>query len=104
MHPARKRQGNCGPATRELRAGKKCCLEKMPMFGRLGRFMRRILGNLLYWVGCLLAVFIIIQAIVLAIAVGNPFIPLLIGAAGVLVWLIAIGFKYVLAGAKAKAR
>jgi len=74
------------------------------MFGRAGRFMRRILGNLLYWLGCILAVVVIIEGIVLAIAVGNPFIPLLIGAAGVLVWLIAIGFKYVLAGAKVRPR
>jgi hypothetical protein len=72
------------------------------MFTRLGKFMRRALGNLLYWLGCLLAVVMIIEGIVLAIAVGNPFIPLLVGAAGVLVWLIAVGFKYVLAGAKAR--
>jgi hypothetical protein len=72
------------------------------MFTRLGRYVRRILGNLLYWLGCLLAVVVIIEAIILAIAVGNPFIPLLIGAAGVLVWLIAIGFKFILAGAKAR--
>ena len=72
------------------------------MLRKAGRYMRRMLGNLLYWLGCLLAVVVIIEGIVLAIAVGNPFIPLLIGAAGVLLWLIAIGFKYVLAGAKAR--
>lgn len=38
----------------------------------------------------------IIQAIILAAVTGGPVVSLLFGGAGVIVWLIAIGLKYIL--------
>ncbi|MGB8575924.1 MAG: hypothetical protein WCD56_05065 [Pseudolabrys sp.] len=67
------------------------------MFARLGKFLKRILGNVLYWIGWGVAVLAIVQAIILSVTVGNPLVPLLLGGVGVIVWLIAIGFKFILA-------
>jgi hypothetical protein len=67
------------------------------MFARLGKFLKRILGNVLYWVGWVFAVLVIVQAIILSVTFGNPLVPLLLGGVGVIVWLIAIGFKFILA-------
>jgi CRP-like cAMP-binding protein len=75
---------------------------RSPMFARLGKFLRNILGNvlgtILYWIGWVFAVLVIAQAIILSVTTGNPLVPALLGAVGVIVWLIAIGFKYILAG------
>jgi Phosphatidylethanolamine-binding protein len=67
------------------------------MFARLGKFLKRILGNVLYWIGWGVAVLAIVQAIILSVTVCNPLVPLLLGGVGVIVWLIAIGFKFILA-------
>ena len=67
------------------------------MFARLGKFLKRILGNILYWTGWGVAVLAIVQAIILSVTVGNPLVPLLLGGVGVIVWLIAIGFKFIFA-------
>ena len=64
------------------------------MFARL----RKFLGSILYWIGWVLAVLVIAQAIILSVTTGNPLVPVLLGGIGVIVWLIAIGFKYILAG------
>lgn len=64
------------------------------MFGRLRRRMGNILGNILYWVGCALAVVVLVQAVILSVTTGGPLIPVLLGTIGVTVWLIGIGFKY----------
>ena len=68
------------------------------MFARPRKFLGRVVGNGLYWIGWGLAVLVIAQAIILSVATGNPLIPVLLGVAGVIVWLIAIGVKYVLVG------
>jgi hypothetical protein len=68
------------------------------MFARLRKFLGNILGNVLYWIGGGLAVLVIAQAIILSVTFGNPLVPVLLGGVGVIVWLIAIGFKYILAG------
>jgi len=56
--------------------------------------MGNILGNILYWVGCALAVVVLVQAVILSVTTGGPLIPVLLGTIGVTVWLIGIGFKY----------
>jgi Phosphatidylethanolamine-binding protein len=66
------------------------------MFARLRNFLKRILGNVLYWVGWAVAVVVIAQAIILSVTSGNPLVPLLLGGVGVIVWLIAIGLKFIL--------
>ena len=63
------------------------------MFTRLRRFLGSILGNILYLIGWVLAVIVIAQAIILSVATGNPLIPVLLGIAGVIIWLIAFGLK-----------
>jgi FtsH-binding integral membrane protein len=70
------------------------------MFARLRKFLGNILGRLLYWIGWGIAVVVIAQAIILSVTTGNPLIPVLLGVVGVIVWLIAIGFKYILVGRK----
>jgi len=67
------------------------------MFARLKNFLKGILGNVLYWIGWGVAVVVIVQAIILSITFGNPLVPLLLGGVGVIVWLTAIGFKFLLA-------
>jgi hypothetical protein len=68
------------------------------MFARLRKFLRKVLGNVLFWIGWGVAMLVIAQAIVLSVTSGNPLVALLLGGAGVIVWLIAIGFRYILAG------
>jgi hypothetical protein len=72
--------------------------EDHPMFARLRRFLGNVLGSLLYWIGWALAVVVLAQAIILSVAYGSPLIPVLLGVVGVIVWVIAIGLKYILAG------
>jgi FtsH-binding integral membrane protein len=67
------------------------------MFARLGRFLRNVLGNVLYWIGWGLAILVIGLAIIVAVSSGNPLVPLLLGGVGVVVWLIATGLKRILA-------
>ncbi len=66
------------------------------MFARLGKFLRNVAGKVLYWIGWGLAVVVIAQAIILSVTSGNPFVPLLLGGIGVIVWGIAIGLKKIL--------
>jgi FtsH-binding integral membrane protein len=68
------------------------------MFARLGKFLKKVVGNVLYWIGWGVAILVIAQAIVLSITSGNPLVALLLGGVGVVVWLIAVGFRYILAG------
>lgn len=68
------------------------------MFTGLRKFLGNILGTILYWIGWGLAVIVLVQAIILSVATGNPLVPILLGGVGVAVWLIAIGFKKILAG------
>jgi hypothetical protein len=67
------------------------------MFTRLIRYLRRILGNFFYWIGWGLAVLVIAQAIILSLTTGGPAMALLIGAGGVIVWLIGLGLYTLLA-------
>ena len=68
------------------------------MFARMRKFLSKVVGNVLYWIGWTLAVLVIAQATILSVTSGNPLIPLLLGGIGVTVWLIAIGLKKILAG------
>ena len=68
------------------------------MFARLGKFLKKVLGNVLYWIGWGVAILVIAQAIVLSVTSGNPLVALLLGGVGLVVWLIAVGFRYILAG------
>jgi hypothetical protein len=70
------------------------------MFARLRRFLGNVLGTILYWIGWVLAVIVLAQAIILSVTTGNPLIPVILGSVAVIFWLIAIAFKYVLAGRK----
>jgi CRP-like cAMP-binding protein len=63
------------------------------MFARLKRFSGKVLSTAFYWIASFFAVLVLLQAIVLALVLGNPFVPLLLGAAAVVVWLIALGVK-----------
>ncbi len=67
------------------------------MFTRLARYLARILGTVFYWVGWGLAILVIAQAIILSLTTGGPAIALLIGAGGVVVWLIGLGLYTLLA-------
>lgn len=68
------------------------------MFARLGKFLGKILGNAFYWIGWALAVIVLVQAIILSVTTGSPLIPVMLGVAGVIFWLIAIALKLALAG------
>lgn len=68
------------------------------MFARLRKFLGNVLGNVFYWIGWGLAVVVLVQAIILSVTTGSPLIPVILGVAGVIFWLLAIGLKYVLAG------
>jgi len=68
------------------------------MFARMRKFLSKVVGNVLYWIGWSLAIFVIAQAIILSVTSGNPLIPLLLGGIGLIVWLIAIRLKKILAG------
>ena len=70
------------------------------MFARLRKFLGNVLGTVLYWIGWVLAVFVLAQAIILSVTTGNPLIPVILGVVGVFFWLIAVAFKYTLAGRK----
>ena len=66
------------------------------MFARMRKFLSKVVGNVLYWIGWALAILVIAQAIILSVTSGNPFVPLLLGGIGVIVWRIAIGLKKIL--------
>ncbi len=61
------------------------------MFVRLGKF----LGNFLYCIGWGLAVLLIAIAIILSITL-NPLVPMVFCSIGLIVWVIALEFKYIL--------
>ncbi len=61
------------------------------MLVRLGKF----LGNFLYWIGWGLAVLLIAIAIILSITL-NPLVPMVFCSIGLIVWVIALEFKYIL--------
>jgi FtsH-binding integral membrane protein len=67
------------------------------MFVRTRKLLGNVLGTILYWIGWVLAVIVLAQAIILSVTTGNPLIPVILGVAGVIFWLLAIGFKLVLA-------
>ena len=70
------------------------------MFTRLRKFLGNVLGSALYLLGWGLAVLVLAQAIILSVTTGSPLIPVILGVAGVIFFLIAVAFKYVLAGRK----
>jgi hypothetical protein len=70
------------------------------MFTRLRKFLGNVLGTALYLIGWGLAVLVLAQAIILSVTTGSPLIPVILGVAGVIFFLIAVAFKYVLAGRK----
>ena len=67
------------------------------MFARLGKFLGRILGGAFFWIGWGIAVIVIAQAIILSVTTGSPLIPVVLGLVGITIWLIVIGFRYLLA-------
>jgi hypothetical protein len=71
--------------------------EDGPMFARLGKFLGRILGGAFFWIGWGIAVIVIAQAIILSVTTGSPLIPVVLGLVGITIWLIGIGFRYLLA-------
>jgi len=68
------------------------------MFARLRKLLGKILGNAFYWIGWALAVIVLVQAIILSVTTGSPLIPVMLGVAGVISWLIAIALKLAFAG------
>ena len=70
------------------------------MFARLGKLLGKILGNAFYWIGWALAVIVLVQAIILSVTTGSPLIPVMLGVAGVIFWLIAIALKLAFGGTK----
>ena len=63
------------------------------MLRRLGKFLRNVVGNILFWIGWGLSVFVILLAIIMVVSSGNPLVPILLGSIGVIIWLITIGLK-----------
>ncbi len=72
------------------------------MLARLGKVLRKIVGNVIYWVGWGLSVFVILLAIVVAVSSGHPLMPILLGGVGVILWLITIGLKSTLLGSSSR--
>jgi hypothetical protein len=68
------------------------------MFARLKKFLGKVLGNVLYWIGWGLAILVLVQAIILSVTSGSPLVPVILGVVGIIFWLIAMAFRYVLAG------
>ncbi len=68
------------------------------MFARLGKLLGKVLGVIFFWIGWALAVILIAQAIILSLATGSPAIPVILGLVGITLWLIGMGFRYILAG------
>ena len=68
------------------------------MFARMRKFLSKVVGNVLYWIGWALAILVIAQAIILSVASGSSLIPLLLGGIGVSVWQVTIRLKKILAG------
>jgi CRP-like cAMP-binding protein len=64
---------------------------------RYKKFMRKIAGLFIYWLGWLMAILVLVQAVILAVLTGNPLIPLGLGTTGVTLWLLALSFRYMLA-------
>jgi steroid 5-alpha reductase family enzyme len=67
------------------------------MFARIGRLVGNAFGYIFYWVGWALAVLLIGQAIILSVASGAAVVPILLGIAGLAIWLIGLAFNYVMA-------
>ena len=65
------------------------------LLARLKRFPVNVISTVFYWIASIIAVLVLLQAIILALILGNPLIPLLLGAAALAVWLVALGFKTV---------
>ena len=72
------------------------------MLARLGKVLRKIVGNVIYWLGWGLSVFVILLAIVVAVSSGHPLVPILLGGVGVIIWLITIGLKSALLGSSSR--
>jgi hypothetical protein len=68
-----------------------------PMLARLGNLLGKLFGNILFWIGWALAVVVLAQAIILSLATGSPAIPVILGLVGIALWLIGMGFRYILA-------
>jgi len=64
---------------------------------RYRKFKRRIAAFFIYWLGWLMAILVLVQAVILAVLTGNPLIPLGLGTTGVTLWLLALSFRYMLA-------
>jgi hypothetical protein len=64
------------------------------MFVRLRRSVGNVLGNVLYWVGCALAVVVLVQAIILSVSAGGPVVPALLGLGALIIWVAGMGIKY----------
>ena len=69
------------------------------MFARMGKFLGKVLGYILFWIGWGLAVIVIVQAIILSVTTGSPLVPVILGLVGIAIWLLGIGFRYILARA-----
>ena len=63
---------------------------------RYRKFTRKIAAFFVFWLGWLMAILVLVQAVILAVVTGNPLIPLGLGGAGLMIWLLALAFRYVL--------
>ena len=88
---------DAGTASRQNRSMSAVCQEWTVRCSPDWKVPKKDPGNVLYWIGSGVAVLAIVQAMILSVAVGNPLVPLLLGGVGVIVRLIAIGFKFILA-------
>ena len=72
--------------------------EDIPMFARLWRFVRHLMGNVLHWIAWGVAIVVIAQAIIMSLATGNPLIPALVGLVGVAFWVVGLGIRHFCVG------
>jgi hypothetical protein len=70
------------------------------MYARLKKFLGKALGNVVYWIGWVLAILVIAQATILSVTSGNPLVPVLLGGVGLIIWLITSKFRPSLADDK----
>ena len=74
--------------------------EGSPMFARLWRFVRHLMGNVLHWIAWGVAIVVIAQAITMSLATGNPLIPAFVGLVGLAIWIFGVGLRYLFVGRK----
>jgi hypothetical protein len=68
--------------------------EDSPMFAILKKFLGKYFGNVVYWIGWVLAILVIAQATILSLTSGNLLVPMLLGGVGLIIWPITVKIHF----------